>query len=283
MTSMTTDSLRIALISDVFHGHDGEDRLRSRLEESRNAGASLAVLPELGVLPWVPATQERRDEDAEESGGTLQAMQSRLAADTGIGLLGGAIVRDESGRRFNTCILFDDMGNQLHSYRKVHIPDEPGFHEIDHYEPGDEPPTPIDAFGWKLGIQICSDVNRPTGTHLLSARGCQCVIAPRSTEEATWWKWRPVFIANALTTCTYVLSVNRPAEEQGVKIGGPSIAVAPTGEVLLETTDPVGIVDLHRDLLDQARKDYPGYLAVPSSMYARGWATIPPRQAHESP
>ena len=252
MPTMTHDPLRIALISDVFHGEDGEERLRSRLEESLHAGARLAVLPELGALPWVPATSEPRDEDAEAPGGALQAMQSRLAAEIGIGLLGGAIVRDESSRRFNTCILFDEQGEQVHSYRKIHIPDEPGFHEIDHYEPGDDPPTPFEAFGWKLGIQICSDVNRPTGTHLLSAQGCQCVIAPRSTELATWWKWRPVFIANALTTCTYVLSVNRPSEEQGVQIGGPSIAVAPTGEVLLETTEPVGIVDLHRNLLEQA-------------------------------
>ena len=279
---MITDILCIALIRDVFHGDDGADRLRIRLDEARDAGASLAVLPELGVLPWIPAAREPREEDAEEVGGKLQVMQSRVAAESGIGLLGGAIIRNDSGQRFNTCILFDEQGNQLHTYRKIHIPDEPGFHEIDHYEPGDDPPTPVDAFGWKLGIQICSDVNRPTGTHLLSAQGCECVLVPRSTEEATWWKWRPVFIANALTTCTYVLSVNRPAEEQGVKIGGPSIAVAPTGEVLLETTDPVGIVELRRDILDQARKDYPGYLAVPSSMYARGWATIPPRPAHET-
>ena len=280
---MKRDQLRIALVSDVFHGNDGEERLRTRLQECREAGASLAVLPELGVLPWAPATKEARDEDAENPGGPLQVMQARLAAEVGIGLLGGAIVLDDANRRFNTCILFDEQGEQLHSYRKVHIPDEPGFHEIDHYGPGEEPPEPFDAFGWSLGMQICSDVNRPTGTHLLSAKGCECVIAPRSTELATWWKWRPVFIANALTTCTYVLSVNRPGEEQGVEIGGPSIAVAPTGEVLLETTDPIGLVDLHREVLDQARKDYPGYLAVPSSMYARGWATIPPRAAHESP
>ena len=208
-------------------------------------------------------------------------MLRELAAEAGIGMLGSLIVEQDSGRRFNTCLLIDETGRCVHRYRKIHVPDEPGFREADHYDADDEPPTPVDAFGWSLGVQICSDMNRPTGSHLLAARGCECILGPRSTEEATYWKWRPVFIANALTCCCYVLSVNRPAPEQGVGIGGPSIAVAPNGEVLLETTDTIGMVTLDRGVLEQARSDYPGYLAVPSSMYARGWATIAPRQAHE--
>ena len=111
--------------------------------------------------------------------------------------------------------------------------------------------------------------------------GAELVVVPRSTLQETWSRWRPVLISSALTSCCYMATVNRPAPEQGVGIGGPSIAVAPTGEVLLETTDTIGLVTLDRAVLEQARTDYPGYLAVPSSMYARGWATIPPRQAHE--
>lgn len=280
--AMSTRTITIALVSDVFHDKDARGRLLDRLHDAKNKGASIAVLPEIAVLPWSPATTTLRDADAEPEGGPLQSMMSELAAEVGIGVLGGLIEHNTTGRRFNTCILFGADGHPLHRYRKIHIPDEPGFHECDHYDAGDEPPMPVDAFGWSLGIQICSDMNRPTGSQLLAARGCECILGPRATEEATYWKWRPVFIANALTCCTYVLSVNRPAPEQGVDIGGPSIAVAPTGEVLLETTEPVGIVTLDRDMLDQARQDYPGYLAIPSSLYARGWATIPPRSAHET-
>ena len=67
-----------------------------------------------------------------------------------------------------------------------------------------------------------------------------------------------------------MLSVNRPAPEEGVLIGGPSIAVAPDGEVLMETTDPVAIVSIDRSVVHQARRDYPGYLAIPSDLYATG-------------
>ena len=278
---MKRDELTVALVGEVFHDEHAKRRLHERLTEVRALGADVAVLPEIATLPWSPATSTPREEDAEPAGGPRQQMLQDVAADVGIGLLGSLIIQDDSWRRFNTCLLIDESGQCVHRYRKIHVPDEPGFREADHYLADDEPPTPVDAFGWSLGVQICSDINRPAGSQMLAARGCECILGPRSTEEATYWKWRPVFIANALTCCCYVLSVNRPAPEQGVAIGGPSIAVAPTGEVLLETTETIGLVTLNRSVLDQARTDYPGYLAVPSSMYARGWATIPPRQAHE--
>ncbi len=276
-----TTSLAIALIRDVFHGPDAEARLRETLTEARDLGAALAVLPELAVLPWVPATRTARDEDAEPPHGPRHQMQSSVAHDVGIGLLGGAIVRDEAHRRFNTALLFGPDGTCLHAYRKIHIPDEPGFWEADHYEADDTIPRPVDAFGMRLGFQICSDNNRPFGSHILGAQGADAILVPRSTETATYVKWRPIFQANALTSGAWVLSVNRPGPEDGVPIGGPSIAVAPDGEVVLETEDRIGLVTIDRDRVEQARSDYPGYLAFPSDLYARAWATVPPRAAHQ--
>jgi predicted amidohydrolase len=275
-----TDSLTIALIRDVFYSEDGGDRLRSRLEEAKNAGASLAVMPELAMLPWVPATQDARDEDAEPPEGPRHQLQAMIAREIGIGLLGGAIVRDEQGRRFNTALLFGSDGGFLHAYRKIHIPDEPGFWEACHYQADDTIPRPCEAFGLNLGFQICSDNNRPFGSHILGAQGADVILVPRSTETATYAKWRPIFQANALTSGCWVLSVNRPGPEQGVPIGGPSIAVAPDGTVVLETEDPVGIVTVDRASVDAARGDYPGYLAFPCDLYAAAWASVPARAAH---
>jgi len=280
---MASTPLSIAMISDVFFGPGARERLGDRLVEARDAGASLAVLPEIATLPWAPATRNARDEDAEEPGGPLHRMQADLARDVGIGVLGSLIVREADGTRFNTCLLLDADGQLLYTYRKIHIPEEPGFWESSHYEADTTPPRPVEAFGISMGVQICSDVNRPTGSYLLAAQGAQCILAPRSTELATWWKWRPVLIANALTSCSYVLTVNRPAPEDGVLIGGPSFAVAPTGEVLAESTDPVVVVEIDPGLVDKARCDYPGYLAAPSDLYARGWSDIPPKAAHEPP
>ncbi len=274
---MAADTLTVALISECFYQDDGAERLHARLRQAQGQGAQLAVLPELAVLPWVPATKIARDEDAEAPRGERHEMQARAARDVGIGLVGGAIVqRPESGQRFNTALVFDAHGELRGTFEKCHIPEEPGFWESSHYEPGESLAPVFDDFSMPFGVQICSDVNRPEGSHLLGALGAEAVLNPRSTERATYERWRHVFIANALTSCLYVLSVNRPAPENGVLIGGPSIAVSPSGEVLLETEDPVGIVTLDRNVVREARTRYPGYLSVRAEMYAEAWRHAAP-------
>lgn len=269
----------VALISDVFYDDEPERRLRLRLAEAKTRGAQLAVLPELPLNPWSPATQTPRDDDAEPPGGPRAKMQADAARAIGIGLVGGAIVRDPAtGRRQNTALIFDAAGTLLASYAKLHIPEEPGFWETSHYDAGIEPPRPIDGFPLRFGVQICSDINRPEGAHLLGAYGAEMIVAPRATEQATYERWKIVFRANALTSALYVLSVNRPRPEQDVLIGGPSIAVAPNGQVLLETTAPVAEVRLNRAAIAQARVDYPGYLPVRADLYAKAWAAAPRRE-----
>ncbi|MFG0331339.1 MAG: carbon-nitrogen hydrolase family protein [Phycisphaerales bacterium] len=275
--------LSVALIHDVFFDRDPARRLRDRLTEAKERGADLAVLPEIPCNPWSPASRSPRDDDAEAPGGRRQAMQAEAAASVGIGLVGGAIICDpESGQRHNTALIYDERGHLVGTHRKWHIPDEPGFWEADHYEPGEQPPQVIDAFAMQLGVQICSDVNRPEGSHLLSALGAEAIIAPRATEQATIHRWRPVFMANALTSACYVLSVNRPGPEDGVLIGGPSIAISPLGETLLDSIEPVAIVHLERRVVESARKAYPGYLPVRADLYRKGWTEVISRSEAQS-
>lgn len=274
---MAHDTLTIALVSDVFFSDDAEARLRDRLTKAKALGAELAVLPEIPLNRWAPATKDARDDDAEPVGGPRHQLQAKLAAEIGIGLVGGAIVMGEDRVRRNTALVFDADGNHLASYAKLHVPMEPGFWEKAHYDPGFEAPRPIDGFGMPIGVQICSDINRPEGSHLLAAQGCEVILGPRSTELATYERWRTVFRANALTSTAYVLSVNRPNPEQGVLIGGASFAVSPNDEVLLETTDPVGVVTVEHAVIEKARKAYPGYLDVRADLYARTWARIDER------
>ena len=61
----------------------------------------------------------------------------------------------------------------------------------------------------------------------LGAQGAVAMINPRASEEATYQRWKTVWRANALTSCCYVLSVNRPHPEDGVLIGGPSVVLDP--------------------------------------------------------
>jgi N-carbamoylputrescine amidase len=267
--------LTVALISEVFWEPDGIGRLGERLDQAVGRGADVAVLPELPLNPWRPSTKDARDEDAEPMDGQRMRAQAEAAAAAGIGLVGGIIHRDgATGRRTSRALVFDRSGTLVGTYEKLHLPEEPGFWETSHYEPGTEAPRRIDAFGVPVGIQLCSDINRPEGSHLLGAQGAFAVLAPRATEERTYPAWKVVFRANALTSCSYVLSVNRPNPEDGVLIGGPSIAVDPAGQVLVETTDPIAVVTLEADVVQRARTAYPGYLPVRARLYAEAWGEI---------
>ena len=66
---MANGSLRVAMIHEVFHDAEGPTRLRGLLGRAQAGGAELAVLPELPLDPWIPATREQRDEDAEQPSG----------------------------------------------------------------------------------------------------------------------------------------------------------------------------------------------------------------------
>jgi N-carbamoylputrescine amidase len=267
--------LTVALISEVFWEADGAVRLKERLAEVAGRGADLAVLPELPLNAWRPSTKEARDEDAEGMDGERARAQAEAAAEARIGLVGGMIHRDpESGRRTSRALILDAGGTVVATYEKLHLPEEPGFWETSHYEPGAEPPRAIDAFGVPFGVQLCSDINRPEGCHLLGALGAMAVLAPRATEERTYQRWKPVFRANAQTSCAYVLSVNRPHPEDGVLIGGPTVAYDPNGELLAETTDQVALVTIDAAVVARARTDYPGYLPVRARLYADAWAEI---------
>ena len=267
--------LTVALISEVFWEPDGRARLRERLAEASERGADLAVLPELPLNRWSPSTKEQRDEDAEGMDGERATAQAEAAAEAGIGLVGGIIHRDaNTGRRTSRALVFDNHGTIAATYEKLHLPEEEGFWETSHYEPGTEAAKRIDNFGVPIGIQLCSDSNRPEGTHLLGAQGVVATINPRASEERTYQRWKTVWRANALTSCCYVLSVNRPHPEDGVLIGGPSVAIDPNGNAVVETTDTLALVTLDARVVADARAAYPGHLPVRARLYADAWAEI---------
>lgn len=270
---MSAERIAVALIRDVFHGEGAADRLAGRLSEAKRRGADLAVLPELPLNAWAPAGKTPREEDAERPHGPRHQLLSEAARSVGIGVLGGAIVRDPSnGARHNCALTFNRRGELIDTYQKLHLPEEEGFWETSHYEPGATAYSVIGDFGMPFGVQICSDINRPAGSHILAALGAEAVLAPRATERATYERWEVVFRANAITSTAYIVSVNRPGPESG--IGGPSVVVGPRGEVLLKTLEPVAVTVLKRKEVKAARHRYPGYLPVRAQLYSRQWARV---------
>ena len=95
--------LTVALISEVFPQTEDATNLRDVLQRARTMGAELALLPELPLNRWAPATKLVDEHDAEAPGGWRHQKLSDAARSTGMGLIGGAIVQDpKSGRRHNT-------------------------------------------------------------------------------------------------------------------------------------------------------------------------------------
>ena len=267
--------LSIALLTDTFAGPDDGFRLLERLQAAKAQKAALAVLPEIPLNRWVPATKTAQASDAELTGGWRERRLSSAAASCGIAVLGGVIrLHPFSGRRYNTALLFDRSGDLIASCEKLHLPEEEGFWETSHYLPGRYPPRTNAALGVSLGIQICSDANRSFGAQLLAAQGVEVILAPRATEAATFNRWRLAYQAMALTASAYVVSVNRPGPELGVPLGGPSLVVDPAGTVVRETTESVSVVTLDLRQVARARRGYPGYLPFPAAVYAEAWQSI---------
>ncbi|MDX1645996.1 MAG: carbon-nitrogen hydrolase family protein [Longimicrobiales bacterium] len=268
-------TLGVALVTDVFHDDPDGERLGECLTQAKHRGADLAVLPELPLDPWVPASPRPNPVDAESVDGPRQRTMARAARAAGIAVLGGAIVLDPaSGKRHNTALLYAADGSCMARYRKIHLPEEEGYWETSHYEAGTRPPDVVVGLTLRVGIQICSDVNRPQGFQLLAAQGAQVVLAPRATPPETYPRWRLVLRANAVMSGTYVVSANRPRPERGASIGGPSLIIDPTGDVLAETDEPLHVVRLDEAPLRRAAREYPGYLSRFPELYARGWGEL---------
>lgn len=267
--------MRVALITEVFFDDPEGAQLSAVLHDAEAGGAEIAVLPELPLNEWSPYSKVARDEDAEEVGGPRQQTMSEAAATAGIALVGGAIVRDpDTGARHNTALLYASDGACMARYRKVHLPEEEGYWETSHYEPGGTAPEVVGGLPLKVGLQVCSDVNRPHGFQVLAAQGAELVFAPRATPPETYDRWRLILRANAIMSGAYVVSVNRPRPEHGAAIGGPSIAIDPFGEVIAETTETVRVIALASDVVADAGAAYPGYLDRFPGLYAEGWRRV---------
>jgi len=235
------------------------------LTEARLGGADLVVLPELGWQSWCPERPERdaRDEDC---GRTQQ--QAQAARQAGVWLLGGSLLN-----RRNTALLFNPEGEVRLRYEKMHLPQEPGFWEANHYDPGTEGPRVCDELGFPLGVQLCSDIQRPFGSMFLRAQGAAAILLPRATERGTYEKWRLVMQAMARLSSCYLLSVNRPQLDEP-PIGGPSVIIGPDGEIVAEHDGPWLQATLKHEEIVKARAEYPGYLDVPHQLYAKAWQAV---------
>jgi predicted amidohydrolase len=222
------------------------DRAGQLVAQAAAAGARLVVLPEkwngFGSSKILRACAEGLDD-----GESVAAMRD-WAREHGIHLVGGSITeRSESGRLFNTSLVFDPRGELVATYRKIHLFDvEVGGHvyrESDVEDPGEEIAT-ADVEGWTVGLSVCYDLRFPELYRILTLRGANVLVVPAAFTMATGRDhWELLLRARAVENQCYVIAAGDWGEHPGGRrTYGRSMIVDPWGVVIAQASDGDGVV-----------------------------------------
>jgi len=158
MTRKTT--LPVALIQERNQG-DADANLaviETRVAEAARRGAKLVLLQELHNGPYF-CQHEAVDEfdRAETIPGPSTERLARLAKQHNVVLVSSLFEKRATGLYHNTAVVFEQDGTIAGRYRKMHIPDDPGFYEKFYFTPGDLGFEPIDTSVGRLGLMVCWD------------------------------------------------------------------------------------------------------------------------------
>jgi len=253
MTRKTT--LPVALIQERNQG-DADANLatiETRVAEAAKRGAKLVLLQELHNGPYF-CQHEAVDEfdRAETIPGPSTERLSRLAKQHGVVLVSSLFEKRATGLYHNTAVVFETDGRVAGKYRKMHIPDDPGFYEKFYFTPGDLGFEPIDTSVGRLGLMVCWDQWYPEGARLMALAGAELLLYPtaigwdpddaqpeKDRQRNAWiLSHRGHAVANGLP----VLSCNRVGHEpsplgtSGIRFWGSSHVLGPQGEFLAEAS-----------------------------------------------
>jgi N-carbamoylputrescine amidase len=155
------------------------------------------------------------------------------------------------GLYHNTAVVFEKDGSIAGRYRKMHIPDDPGFYEKFYFTPGDLGFEPIDTSVGRLGVLICWDQWYPEAARIMTLKGAELLIYPTaigwfdadSKEEKSRQKesWMMIQRSHAIANAIPVLSCNRVGFESdssgmmpGIRFWGSSFVCGAQGEMIAE-------------------------------------------------
>jgi N-carbamoylputrescine amidase len=226
-------------------GDPGQNLERTRRDIARAAarGARIVCLEELFATPYFAQRRQARARNlAEPVPGTQSRFLAACARESGVTLVGGSIYeRASDGRRFNTTLVFDDRGRQIGKYRKMHIPDDPGFYEQYYFAPGDLGYRPVNAAGAVLGPLICYDQWFPEAARAYVLGGAEILFYPtaigwwgsmRQAEPSAARRWQQAMRAHASMNGVYAVAVNRVGREEGIDFWGGSFIADPFGDLV---------------------------------------------------
>ncbi|HPR32633.1 MAG TPA: nitrilase-related carbon-nitrogen hydrolase, partial [Prolixibacteraceae bacterium] len=165
-------------------------KLAKNIAHCAHHGAKLVVLPELHNSLYFCQTEDVGHFDqAETIPGPSTAFFGELAKKHEIVLVASLFEKRATGLYHNTAVVFENDGRIAGIYRKMHIPDDPGFHEKFYFTPGDLGFHPITTSLGKLGVMVCWDQWYPEAARLMVLAGADILIYP----TAIGWDMRDSF------------------------------------------------------------------------------------------
>lgn len=279
--------MKVALIQPRLSASREENlqQLAASVREAASFGVNLVVLPELHNSPYFCQTEDVGQFDlAEPVPGPSTEFFGALARECGVVLVTSLFERRAAGLYHNTAVVFENDGSIAGIYRKMQIPDDPGYYEKFYFTPGDLGFQPIRTSVGNLGVQVCWDQWYPEGARLMALAGADVLIYPTAIgweptdtpdeQQRQLDAWQTVQRGHAVANGLPVITVNRcgfepsplasrpedgKAGESGIPFWGHSFVAGPQGEFLAEAeSDPETlIVDIDLNHSEQVRRWWP--------------------------
>ncbi len=235
--------------------------------EAAALGVRLVLLQELHTGPYFCQTEKADYFDlAEPIPGPSTEQLGAVAKELGIVLVASLFERRAAGLYHNTAVVLECDGRIAGRYRKMHIPDDPGYYEKFYFTPGDLGFTPISTSVGKLGVLVCWDQWYPEAARLMALAGAEILLYPTAigwnpeddvTEQQRQRDaWITIQRAHAIANGLPVVVCNRVGFEPdpsghtaGALFWGSSFVAGPQGEILASApTDAATVLTAEVDL-----------------------------------
>ncbi len=249
---MYREEMTIGLVqqSNTAEVEENKRKLAENIVDCARNGAELVVLQELHNSLYFCQTEDvHAFELAESVPGPSTDFYGQLAREHGIVLVSSLFEKRAPGIYHNTAVVYDKDGSIAGKYRKMHIPDDPGFYEKFYFTPGDLGFAPVRTSVGKLGVLVCWDQWYPEAARLMAMKGAELLIYPtaigwdqrdeQAEKDRQQDAWVTIQRSHAVANGIPVISVNRvgfeadPSDEsKGIFFWGSSFVSGPQGEIL---------------------------------------------------
>lgn len=273
MSSTHPVSVRIALIQGREQGTKQADLAYTieRIREAAAGGAQIICTQELFNTPYFCRTQDTENFDLAEPipGPTTDAL-AVVAGELGVVLIGSLFERRAAGVYHNTAVVIDADGSCLGKYRKMHIPQDPGFEEKFYFTPGDLGYKVWDTRFGKISVLICWDQWYPEAARLAALAGAEILFYPTAIGwlpeekaelgEAQHTAWETVQRGHAVANGCYVAAVNRTGTEGETEFWGQSFVSDFYGQIMERApvdAEAIVFADCDMKALEAMRRIWP--------------------------